>query len=631
MSEKKFSERDGERVSFTDPLDDIISRYNSTGAGTTKENESTGIVGMPTDVKSNVGAPPVSEDTVEIRKVAPAPIEDINYGDDDLDEEIRREDEARAAQRREQAEALEQMKEDNKPDAMPPEFYDMNAVTDAVDFQAGTLDIVGRMVKEVVNINKIPSGGIPDVNPVTKQELKRLVMGDLIEQYHLNGEVITKQFEDIILDNWYLDSGITARAYVMNGYKDIDQNPVDNDKPVETETVEEKPNPTININVPDGTPVTVNIDEEVVNTLKKDKKVVDIFVTQITEKEMFASKVIENSDMEGIITPYDPGINDIPVTLPISGYRMILRPLSWLEVMSVAAPTGRTQSDIILRQLSVIYKHIKWTSIGMFKDFDDFLSKTKFVDREFLLWAVLVATSSDYEDLTLTCGNKKCDYEQPYRYAPRDIIKIDPEKIPNYYEEVDVVSAGPEAIKVFERVASTHIVYRLPNTQTLIELDAPSLKDFVETKLDRMRKLFNRFYPDDNFDQLFPQIMQELNSNEFNNPEFAILLMGSILISAVSVNKNGTDYRYTNWDDIEEIITSHLDLDDSFILFNKILPESNALVSPVSFELEGFICPKCGRKNTNVPIPDIGQSLLFLLSRRYENTEIKLTESPKNS
>lgn len=617
---------------FHDPLDEVIGRIANT------KNKTSGGIAIPEHKSSIDDITPDSG--VTIKKVDNK-VPEINYGDDDIDNEIKAAEEADRQSKEEKLVELEKSKEEHPEEIMPPQPYDMEAVSNDLAFQESTLDIVSRMIRQVVKINKIPNGGVPDVIPGTNRPLKRAVMGDLIEQYHINGDVITKDFENLVLDNWYLDSGITARAFVDNGYsenpvEDTDTSSNDNTTPETKESdteEEEKGNVVININAQEDQPVNINIDEEVLRNIKKEERVIDVFVKRVSEKEMFTSKTVENSDLEDIITPYDPGLQDIQGVVPMSGYRIIIRPMSWLEIMSLVNPSGRTYKDKFIKQWSIIYSHIKWTSIGMFKDLDDFMSKTKFIDLQYLMWLVLVATSAENETITLTCGNEKCPYSMQYTYSPRTIIKLDEELVPDYYESVETAAPGQDAIKVFQGI-SAHVMYELPDTKTIIEISSPSAKDFIN-RLSRMEKTFNKYAVDTDitFDQYLPRFLMQIQESTegISNINVAVEMLAGLLITSATIRHNGTNYRYTNWDDIERIIKTHLSLEDSYILFNKVFGDNSALATPVSFQLEGFKCPKCGRNNTNVPVNDIAESLLFLLSQRYENTKINLIKQQPNS
>lgn len=614
---------------FKDSLDSLLDRF--------QENDTPNAGVKVPEMPESFQLPPDEQPQgPTVRKAESVHEQEINYGDNDLDDAIRAEEEREKAERERQLEEARAEREANKPDEMPPQPYDFEETDKEMAHQETTIEIVGKMVQSVAARHHLTSGGIPMNDPQhPKEELRRHIMGDLIECYHRDGDIITQKFEDIVLSNWYLASGITAKAFVANGYKDInedDNKPLTEDVDNKVEEVEPpKQNPTININVEPGTPVTVNIDKEVVGELKKHQKVVDVFVKEVSEKELLMGKVVTNTDLDGIIKPFDPGLQDIPVTLPTSGYRCIIRPFSWFEVISLVTPTARNIMDVMLRQWSIIYDHIKWTSIGEFKSFDEFISCTRFIDLQYFLWAILVATSNEEEDIVYTCGNDKCKADYEGRYRPRDIIRIDESKIPAYYHQAEQAAPGEEAKNLLQKVVNAHKCYKLPDTETLIEMNAPTVKDFIEGRFGRMRELYNRFYPNGDFDQALPRILKNLEENQIEGGgEFSVLLGSAMLISAVYVKKDDTYFKYTEWEDIEHVITKHISFQDSYILFFEIFPKSNMFDSPVSFEIEGYVCPKCGRNNETIPIPDIGGSLLFLLSRRYQNTTINLIEPPES-
>ena len=615
---------------FEDSLDSLLDRF--------KDDDSSAEIKVP-DIPEKIVLPPDAEpEGTTVRRAEPKPPE-INYGDDDLDAAIRAAEERDKAEREKKVQETLEAREANKPDPMPPQFYDEKAVDDDMVHQEDVLGIVGQMVQSVAARNKLPSGGVPEMDPHNKKmPLRQHVMGDLIECYHRDGAFISKKFEDIVLSNWYLDNGMTGKQFVANGFstnententENTDENTAENSSNIEE--VEIPQNPVININVEPGQPVTVNVDKDVVGQMTK-SKVVDVFVREVTEKELLMGKVVTNSDVEGIIKPFDPGLQDIPVTLPTSGYRAIIRPFSWFEVISLVTPTARNVMDVMIRQWSIIYDHIKWTSVGTFKSFEEFCSVTRFIDLQYFLWAILVATSNEEEDIVYTCGNEKCKADYEGKYRPREIIKINPDKIPSYYKKAENAAPGEEAKKVLDEVVNAHKCYKLPETETLIEMNPPTVKDFIEERFGRMRALYERFYPDGDFDKALPRILKNLENNNIEGGgEFSVLLGAAMLISAVYVKQGDTYYKYTEWEDIENVITKHISFQDSYILFFEIFPKSNMFDSPVSFEIEGYICPVCGRNNETIPIPDIGGSLLFLLSRRYQNTTINLIELPENS
>ena len=373
--------------------------------------------------------------------------------------------------------------------------------------------------------------------------------------------------------------------------------------------------PQITINVPDGSDVTVNVDSDVVRNMSESRKI-DIIVNKVSEKDM-KMDVILNTQQKGIIQTYDPGINDTPVTLPISAYRCVMRPINWFDFIRLVAPSSQNRSDDELKKWSVIYKHLKNPSIGTFNDFDDFLKKTKYQDRELLMWAVLVATADEEEPLSITCPNPKCRYQRTLKYRPRTIVHLDPDHIPAHYDAVHNAQVQDEAQKIFNEVSNKRTRYTLPSTGIIVEISEPSAYDFITKKLNLVQDLYKRYVPDGD--------MSELDPEDPKMVEFDYLSANALYITSMSIVRDGKEYMFDQWEDIEEIIRNALDTEDSAILL-KIISKSRANTSPVSFYLEDIVCPKCGLKREKLQINDIGQTLLFQVSRRLDNMEINLKE-----
>lgn len=593
-------------ANFNDPLDALIKKHEA--AANAKNNEEESII-----------TPPVPEDPILPDDSTPVnDISDIDYGDDDMDAEIAAEE---AAERKARDEAIQKAMAERAEQIstiMPPDSHDPNVIADMANYQTDKVATVTTMVNRVISKYRIVEGGIPEIgDPVYNIKSRREVMGDLIEYYdsHDNNE-ITPEFENIILTNWVMPDGMRASEWIKNPhYTNETETPDEEQKPAEVneklETV-----PQITINVPEAADVNVNIDNEVVRNMSETKKI-DIIVNKISEKDM-KMDVILNSQQKGIITTYDTGVNDTPVTLPISAYRCVLRPINWFDFIRLVAPSSQNRSDDELKKWSVIYKHLKNPSIGTFKDFDDFLKKTKYQDRELLMWAVLVATADEEEPLSITCPNPKCRHQRTLKYRPRTIIHLDDEHIPKHYMSVHNAQVQEEAQKIFNEVSNKRTRYTLPNTGIIVEITEPSAYEFITKKLNLVQELYNRYMPDGD--------MSEINPEDPRMVEFDYLSANALYISSMSIVKDGKEYMFDQWEDIEEIIRDCLDTEDSAILL-KIISNSRANTSPISFYLEDIVCPKCGYKREKLPISDIGQTLLFQVSRRLDNMEINLKET----
>jgi hypothetical protein len=174
-----------------------------------------------------------------------------------------------------------------------------------------------------------------------------------------------------------------------------------------------------------------------------------------------------------------------------------------------------------------------------------------------------------------------------------------------------------DAQRIFNEVSNKRTRYTLPSTGIIVEISEPSAYDFITKKLNLVQDLFNRYVPDGDMSQLDPEDPQMV--------EFDYLSANALYITSMSIIRDGKEYMFDHWEDIEEIIKNGLDTEDSAILL-KIISKSRANTSPVSFYLEDIVCPKCGLKRDKLPINDIGQTLLFQVSRRLDNMEVNLKE-----
>lgn len=536
--------------------------------------------------------------------------DDDEYGAGDLAKEIaaaEAEEERQRAERQAllRAEAEEREKSKTK---MPPRSLDPEFQKESIEFQTMNLSIVNRMVQEVLQKHNITTGEIPDSTP-EDPDFKMHVMGNLMEYYHLNGETVTPEFEQMVLSSW--------KGYVDPDLKEDEPETVEEDLPTNTPSNE---TPQINIQVEKGTPVTVNIDESVKQNLVKNDQI-NIRVIEVTEEQMRTSKVILNSQNEGIITPYVSETYDVPLTLPLSGYRCTIRPVNYWQFIQLGSPMSGNRIDADKKSWSIIYDHIKNTSIGPFKDFEDFLKKTKYADQQLLLWGVLISVTNEEETITIRCGNPKCRELHDIVYRPREIIHVNDELMAKYqYQKTATIADGQAAIDHYNDINSTIKLYELPHTKFLVEIDTrPSAYDFLNRRYPLMDALRERFInagvAEDDLEE---------------DPQYNYLLAQAMFITSISKVVDDKTYKFDNWDDIERIITTSLDMNDAAILMQIVQKLAMETASPVKFYLENVKCEKCGRVDKKMDIPDIGQTLIFQLSQRLSSTEINLTEMELN-
>lgn len=576
------------KETFIDPMDELMARFSDDNTSKEDTSEVTPVtpeIDRPVDV--------IDDDDDDI------------YGDNDLANEIAAEEEAEQQARAAAAQRAQAEREANKPNPMLGQSMDQNYQAGMVDFETRKIAIVTTMVNQVVAKHHLVSGGIP-------QEKMMQVMGDLVDIYYGSGEVITPEFEQKILENW---EGGTEQPV----QPEPQQQPVE--RAVEEAPKTDGPATSIEINVEPKTPVTVNIDSESLADVKRDQKIT-VNVHEVSTLDMMSASVIENSQLDGIITPYDTTSTDMPITLPMSAYRCTVSGASLFDIIKLSTLQSGNPRDLDIKTWQLIYQHIKNPSIGAFGSFDEFMRHTDYRDMELLLWAMFVATADEVETIRFRCGNPKCHHEMELQYNPRSIIHISEELIPDHYKKTHAVPAGKAALEHWTDVHSKKKIYELPQSKALVELDDYSAWDYHNTKIPIMQEVYQRYRPED-------PSMERNDLTQEENEEMNFTLLFLLYIKSITINKDGKSYRYTNWRDIEKIVSSHVGNKDISILL-AIIQKVRQQESPVSFYIENVECPKCGRKDDRIPVNDIMRALFFQLSSGLTSTSINFVETPKN-
>lgn len=599
---------------FTDPFDELAARYGQEPIPISFEQKKEPVAEeVEEDPIFDISPEEIDEASAEDEAASEQePEQEIDYGDDDLKNQIEAEEKARAEERAAAIAAEEQRRKENAPKPLPPSSLDPVFQANSIAFETNKLAIVTTMANKVIAKHHLVSGGIPE-------NIKNFVMGELIDEYYRNGEVITERFEKLILDNW--EGGKTTEQVAAEEAAEA----TPTEQPQQNVTVQEvKPEPAIQINVEPNQPVTVNIDGETFQDVERERAI-KVVVREVDETEMNVGTVIENSQLEGIITPYENTATDVPIVLPMSAYRCTMSGASMFDIFKLSSIQSTNGRDTDLKTWMLIYSHQKNVSIcggGKFATFDDFMKHTDVRDQELLLWAMFVATADEEETVHFKCGNKDCNHTMTVPYNPRSIIHINPDLVPAYYGKTETVPPGKAALDHWNEVHGERKVYELPDSKVEVEIDNYSAYDYHQTKMPILQEVYERYRPDD-------PGMTRNDLTEEEQSEMAITLLLILNIKSVTIKKDGKRYRYTAWRTIEKIITEMLGNKDLGILI-AIVKEIRDTESPASFYMENVECPKCGRKDDRIPVDDIMRSLFFPLLAGLANTSISFEQMPRN-
>lgn len=610
---------------FVDPLDEIMQKHKDSAEGkpiptlTTESNDELEDV-VETTVYTSTKAVAQSEEVNE----KPSFEEDI-YGDHDAERELDAYESEMAKQRAEllEHEKMKKAEEDAKRTGMPPRSLDKDFQNAAISFQADKIEEVNLMVQQVLAEKNIFDGYFP-------ADKRMHILGDLMTEYHrFEGSTPSEKFKQIVFSNW-------VSATMVNQQSQQQEESEDN---AEAEKVfdPERSGPVVNINNHSDTPVTVNIDESLIPEINETRKV-EINIHNIEDKEGELQTVIEDADVDSILSEHKTEINNVPITLPHSGYRAVIRPMNWFDYLKIAAPRSNNFSDAMTEKWSIIYDHIISTSIGAFESFDDFLAKTKFEDLDIFEWALFVATSQDVEVISYECnhriGDKKvlnengdpildengvelvkpilCKHEVRHEYNPRTTIKLDETKLPSYYNDVHEAAVGEEALKLFTKISSTKQRLTLPDSGYILEITRASAKDYITKKLPIITDICKQYkIPLESFEEHMSQ-----------NPVGSLYLLCAIGLDAIIIRRGDNDYRFSKWKDMSKIIDK-LSNDDIQVIM-QVFEKRMAKVA--SFEFHDLMCPECKNVIKVLPIGNIFELLGFNLTRRLQNTEVNLID-----
>jgi hypothetical protein len=498
--------------------------------------------------------------------------------------------------------------------SLDPEYQHL-----AVTFQSNKFETLAWMVEKVKEKHDIKTEEIHI--PESKRDM---LTGELLDIYHTidDGDPIPEEFEKLVLKYWI--KGTTQEdkpAYIT--------------EPTTSEFIpKEKVN--IQINVQPDQDVVVNIDKDLIAEISYSQEVV-INVKEIDVKEMGIMKVVENPSDFTIMKQHTHKTGDTPVTLPNSAYRCTMKAINWGKIMDLSSPSAHMDDE--RKKWSILFEQMSNPSIGSFKDttitefgnkepettsaFENFLKATAYKDRELLMWAVLVATSREQEELDTTCVNQNCLHRHTLKYSPRGLLHIDfnekQKRIKDLFDKTTNAPEGSEALKLWKETRSTRRMYKLPESDWMVEIIEPSAYDYMNRIQPLLQSVFERFRPG--------KIFME-NTNEIEDiPVFGYLFPHIVYVKSFSKVIDGVEYRYTNWNQIEEILLEQLTMTESNVVL-QLVREFTTKEDPVSFYLENIVCPVCNDTRPKVVVNDIGSTLLFHLSQRQLNTPIEIIEMP---
>lgn len=405
---------------------------------------------------------------------------------------------------------------------------------------------------------------------------------------------------------------------------DVDETPQSNDDDERDKTIKVLIDKT-------GFGPNIHFDEEE----KKKLSVSDeIKIVQVEKKELESikyAKPIPQNSFQSIIQEYQLGNSSTPIIFPCSRFKARMGGLSYGELSDISLNPESSSIEDTRRRLSVIYNKMSSTNVSPFKDFNDFLHKFAFEDIQLAIFALIVSTFPEEEEVELNCGNQNCPgsrtdkdgnfipTQYTKKYSPRTLLDYENcgDAMLTWTQKLSELS-GDEAEQAFkDSPIQQYTTIKLPNSQFILELSRLSCYDFLTSYQDGIKYLEERFPEYDS---------EQIENGGISSRDFtmAVTLLPILqYVRSISIrNRDGEYVKFYSGRDIAEALTTLSTMDLRILL--TIVGDVDDY--SVSFVIRDCVCPHCGNTQKELKMPTLDQ-MVFLTYQRQINLGINSLNS----
>lgn len=337
----------------------------------------------------------------------------------------------------------------------------------------------------------------------------------------------------------------------------------------------------------------VNFTDEERAKLEKVKKI-KVEEVETLELSTIKTKKVKKKNVAKILQKTKNTLKTTSIVLPASGYTAEIRGCSAHELLGLITD-GRNPLHDNETKWSLIYSKIESTSIGTFKDFNDFLEHTSTLDYQTFIYGILCATYPEDDSIPLTC--QKCNKEFDHHYSIKSLIRaerMDSDLQDRVANIIDASHMLPTALECHENAPVNEVKrYRLPYSEIIVDLHIQSVQDFI---YESVKKLSEK--------------------RDTNMAQASVLSTG---VRAFFIPDE--DGSYVEIDEPEEITEVIYSLNDTDI---KVLnTKMQELINGKQFDF-GFMdmtCPHC--RNYVETLPMDVEKILFFKYQMALNTEVE--------
>jgi hypothetical protein len=349
---------------------------------------------------------------------------------------------------------------------------------------------------------------------------------------------------------------------------------------------------------------------------------------------------VDDNAVDVVLSQYQRKVNDVFGALPASKYRATFTGLTYTEILDLSHSQEMNSLDGERKKWAIAYDHIKNQSIGPWveykfyidpetkkrvvldltaqdpadKDikvtkiskFDDFISKTSFMDLEFILWKILCATAMDQEIISIDCHGtyhgKECRKSYDWIYSPNELLvtaSIDAAIMHEMKKSAEVSSLADIQVNYKESMLNTNNTIELPTSKFGIVFGHISAYDYLNT-------IYAAIHSFD--DEQNPMISQALSHS-------TLTVIKSFLIP----KENGGHSRIKGAKNIIKIVNTLDEID-----FQTISELMRIMIEPYQFRfaLKDICCPQCKTKSS-INIESMTR-LLFIVAQSLSSVQVVL-------
>jgi hypothetical protein len=355
---------------------------------------------------------------------------------------------------------------------------------------------------------------------------------------------------------------------------------------------------------------------------------------------------LDDNAVDVVLSQYQRKVNDVVSALPASKYRATFTGLTYTEILDLSHAQEMNDLDGERKKWAIAFDHIKNQSIGPWQEykyyidpgtkkkvilnidapepivvkdypgqeikvikvskFDDFLSKTSFIDLEFILWKILCATAMDKEIISIDChskfNGKECGKSYDWIYSPNELLltsNINPAVVLEMKKTVEVQGIDDIKSNYKEAMINTNNTIELPSSKFGVVFGHVTAYDYLNYVYSEIRSIEN---------ERRPMVSQAITHSTL-----------TVLKSFLMPKPDGGFIRAKGAKNIIKIINTLNEVD-----FQTISELMRIMIEPYTFKfsLRDICCPQCKNKSS-IEIEDMTK-LLFIVAQSLSSVQVVL-------